>query len=87
MKKREKVFEEVRKATQELIRCGLAEEYNLPIMRNNEIVWGNYTDISLYLKNMEYKDIYGEIERSRNFNVKLPDGGILQLMYRFDGDG
>ncbi len=87
MKKREKVFEEVRKATQELIRCGLAEEYNLPIMRNNEIVWGNYTDISLYLKNMEYKDIYGEIERSRNFNVKLPDGGILQLMYRFDGRG
>lgn len=87
MKQREKVLEEVKRATQELIRCGLAEEYNFPVIRNADIVWGNYTDISLYLKNMEYAEIYREIEKEHNFNVKLPDGGMLQLMYRFDGQG
>lgn len=87
MREKEKVFGEVRKVTQELIRCGLAEEYNFPIIRNTDIIWENYNDISLYLKNMEYTTIYKEMEKSHNFNAKLPDGGILQLMYRFDGHG
>lgn len=71
MKKREQVFEEVRRVTQELIRCGLAEEYNFPVIKNNDIVWGNYTDISRYLKNLEYAAIYSEIEKQHNFNIKL----------------
>ncbi|EOS26261.1 hypothetical protein C806_00996 [Lachnospiraceae bacterium 3-1] len=87
MKKKEKVFREVRKVTQELIRCGLAEEYNFPIMQNVDVVWEKYTDISCYLKNMEYAKIYDEIEKNHNFNAKLPDGGILQLMYRFNNRG
>lgn len=87
MKIKEKVFGEVRKVTQELIRCGLAEEYNFPIIRNTDIVWENYNDISLYLRNMEYTIIYNEMEKNHNFNIKMPDGGMLQLMYRFDGYG
>ncbi|MDE7444097.1 MAG: DUF2290 domain-containing protein [Lachnospiraceae bacterium] len=84
---KKKIFGEVRKVTQELIRCGLAEEYNFPIIKKTDIVWENYNDISLYLKNMEYTTIYSEIEKNHNFNIKLPDGGMLQLMYRFDGPG
>lgn len=87
MKKQEKVLREVRKVTQELIRCGLAEEYNFPIMQKSEVVWEKYNDISHYLKNMEYATIYSEIEKNHNFNIKLPDGGILQLMYRFNNRG
>lgn len=87
MKNQEKVFKEVRKVTKELIRCGLAEEYNFPMMQKAEVVWEKYSDISYYLKNMEYSNIYSEIEKNHNFNVKLPDGGILQLMYRFNSHG
>lgn len=87
MRKKEKIFGEVRKVTQELIRCGLAEEYNFPVLKNTDIIWENYSDISLYLKNMEYMTIYKEIEKNHNFNIKLPDGGILQFMYRFDRHG
>ena len=36
---------------------------------------------------MEYAAIYNEIERNHNYNIKLPDGGIMQLMYRFNGKG
>lgn len=87
MKEQEKVFQELKKITQELIRCGLAEEYNVPIIRQMDIVWGNFKDVSLYLKNMDYYKIYSEMEKDHNYNIKLPDGGILQLMYRFNGRG
>lgn len=87
MKEQEKVFRELKKITQELIRCGLAEEYNLPIIKQTDIVWGNFKDVSLYLKNMDYSAIYNEMEKNHNYNIKLPDGGILQLMYRFNGKG
>lgn len=87
MKEQEKVFQELKKITQELIRCGLAEEYNVPIIRQTDIVWGNFKDVSLYLKNMDYYKIYSEMEKDHNYNIKLPDGGILQLMYRFNGRG
>ena len=87
MKEQEKVFQELKKITQELIRCGLAEEYNVPIIRQTDIVWSNFKDVSLYLKNMDYYKIYSEMEKDHNYNIKLPDGGILQLMYRFNGRG
>lgn len=33
MKEQEKVFRELKKVTRELIRCGLAEEYNYPVIQ------------------------------------------------------
>ena len=71
MKEQEKVFRELKKITQELIRCGLAEEYNFPIVRQTDIVWEKYQDISLYLKNMEYATIYNEIEKNHNYSVNV----------------
>ncbi|WP_373215560.1 DUF2290 domain-containing protein [Ruminococcus sp. 5_1_39BFAA] len=87
MKKQDKILREVKRVTQELIRSGLAEEYNFPIIQNTDVVWEKYHDVSLYLKNMDYATIYKEIEEGHNFNIKLPDGGMLQLMYRFNNRG
>lgn len=36
-----KVFRELKKVTRELIRCGLAEEYNYPVIQQMDIVWEN----------------------------------------------
>ena len=52
-----------------------------------DIVWEKYQNISLYLRNMDYSTIYDEIEKIIIINVKLPDGGIIQLMYRFNRTG
>ncbi|MBS6397229.1 MAG: DUF2290 domain-containing protein [Clostridiales bacterium] len=87
MREIDKVFTEVQEITQEMIRCGLSEEYNFPQIQKTDVVWSKYRDISRYLKNMEYSAIYAEIERTHNYNMKLPDGGMLQLMYRFDTRG
>ena len=72
MKEQEKVFREIKKVTRELIRCGLAEEYNYPVIQQMDIVWEKYQNISLYLRNMDYSTIYDEIEKNHNYNVKLP---------------
>ena len=42
MKEQEKVFRELKKVTRELIRCGLAEEYNYPVIQQMDIVWEKY---------------------------------------------
>lgn len=39
------------------------------------------------MKNLPYREIYNKINISKNFNFKLPDGGIFQLLYNFDKDG
>ena len=44
MKEQEKVFRELKKVTRELIRCGLAEEYNYPVIQQMDIVWEKYPD-------------------------------------------
>jgi len=72
--------------TIELIRCGMAEEFNFPVIRQQDVVWNKYSDISVYLKNLDYERIYDEINREKNYNFKMPDGGIFQLMYRFEKD-
>ena len=65
----------------------MAQEYNFPIIQQTDVVWQNFKDISLYLKNLDYTTIYNEMEKNHNYNIKLPDGGILQLMYRFNRTG
>lgn len=81
------VYKEIRMITTEMLRCGMAEEYNFPIIRRQEVVWEKYSDISVYLKNLSYEKIYNEINKEKNYNFKMPDGGMLQLMYRFDKGG
>ena len=47
MKEQEKVFRELKKVTRELIRCGLAEEYNYPVIQQMDIVSVSYTHLTL----------------------------------------
>lgn len=87
MTRMQDVYKEIQIITMEMIRCGMAEEYNYPIIRQHEVVWEKYSDISIYLKNMKYEKIYDEINKEKNYNFKMPDGGLLQLMYRFEKSG
>lgn len=61
------VYKEIQIITMEMIRCGMAEEYNYPIIRQHEVVWEKYSDISIYLKNMKYEKIYDEINKEKNW--------------------
>ncbi len=40
-------------------------------------------DLSVSMKNIEYASIYEALFRSKSFNLKLIDGALVQLLYRF----
>ena len=81
------VFQEIRVITQHLTEEGLSIQESLPLRAGNKIIWLNATDISIALKNVPYKEKYDQFNVARNFNFKLLDGALVQLMYEFDGTG
>ena len=48
-----------------------------------EISVNNAASMSVALKNIAYRDIYQELEKSRCFNFKMLDGALVTLRYRF----
>lgn len=69
-----------------LIELGLSSEQNYPSKKDingfTEIAWSNKKDLSIALRNTDYNTIYDEMEKNKNFNVKLLDGALIQMMYR-----
>jgi len=51
-----------------------------------EITVSNATSMAVALKNIAYRDIYGELEKARCFNFKMLDGALVTLRYRFRAD-
>lgn len=82
------VFAEVRVITAKLIEEGLAVDYNFPckisIGKGQEISWSSQSRIAPQLKASNYEEIYKYVIEQRNFSFLLNDGGVLQLLYRFD---
>lgn len=85
------VFTQIQQATSQLIELGLCNEQNYPNIKtvsggSKEIAYSNITDLSISLRNIAYGDIYLELEKAKNYNVKMVDGALIQMMYRFDGN-
>lgn len=74
--------------TQALVRLSLSNEQNFPTTHGKpnaafEISVNTAAGMSVALKNVAYRDIYGELEKARCFNVKMLDGALVSLRYRF----
>ncbi|UFJ41362.1 DUF2290 domain-containing protein [Brevibacillus humidisoli] len=84
------LYTEVMDVTTLLISFNLSIDQNFP--SNREIVdkgtvfevidWGKTDTLSIVFKNVEYKVIYDELNNGRNFNIKMIDGALIQLMYK-----
>lgn len=74
--------------TSELIRNGLSDAQNYPSKTKNgsqtSINYSGFKDVSIALKNVSYSEIYKHMEKERQFNIKMLDGGLLQLLYTFE---
>ncbi|WP_251135123.1 DUF2290 domain-containing protein [Exiguobacterium sp. s127] len=55
-----------------------------PIGSNNIVSWGQINDLSIVMKNVEYEEIYESLDREANYNFKLIDGSLVQMMYKFN---
>ncbi|MBD2122400.1 DUF2290 domain-containing protein [Trichocoleus sp. FACHB-262] len=82
------VLNEIETITKKLIELGLSDSQNFPrcnlFGRNShEINYDGMQDLSIVLRNVEYADIYRELDQSRNYNIKMLDGALIQIMYVF----
>ena len=74
-----------------LIERGIAADQNFPVLRQLaadgwEVSFGGAEHVSIAMGDIDYSDIHQELSEKRSYNVKLIDGGLLQMMYRFEGD-
>lgn len=81
-------LKQINKLTETLIGLSLSNEQNYPVTHGNhrtafEITVSNAANMSIALKNVAYREIYGELERARCFNFKMLDGALVSLRYRF----
>jgi hypothetical protein len=80
------VYHEINEFTQKLISIGLADSHNFPSHKSTgkgsyEITYSAMQDFSIVLKNVEYAEVYKELDLSKNYNVKMIDGALIQVMY------
>ncbi len=84
-------FQDIRLAITQMIEAGLSNEQRYPTLRNTgsrtcEIGIEGAPDLSASLRNIPYSQAFLELERARAFNLKMIDGALVQLVYRFEND-
>ena len=84
----QQTLKQIKELTEALVGLSLSNEQNFPTTHGNpkmafEITVSNAASMSITLKNVAYRDIYGELEQARCFNFKMLDGALVSLRYRF----
>lgn len=74
----------------EMIRTGICDDSNFSAIRSAgnqwEVTFAGAEHVSIAMGDIDYLEIHRELADKRSYNMKLIDGALLQLMYRFDGD-
>jgi hypothetical protein len=85
------IKDQINKLVRYLVEVGLAGDQNFAFQRS---VTGNVVEISstqaeyvsIALKDRAYSEIYAHLLQERAYNARMPDGGIIQMMYVFKDD-
>lgn len=71
----------------DIIESGLCNTQNFPSIKHYP---GNITEIGIsnsehavFLKNISYTEMYTELVKKRQYNIKMIDGALITLLYRF----
>lgn len=72
-----------------LIEVGIVVDQNFPVLRpvanrGWEVTFEGAEHVSIAMGNIDYGEIYKALSEGRSYTAKLIDGGLLQLMYRFE---
>jgi hypothetical protein len=84
----EATLREISQITSDLIEVGLSIDQNFPVLRDHaggvrELGFGPAEALSQTLRNVPYATAYEALSESRAYNIRLIDGGLLQILYRF----
>jgi hypothetical protein len=81
---KKQILKQINSVTSCLIEVNLSEEQNFPAEKNGSIYISGHHDMSVSLRNISYSDIYDILSNGRNYNIKLIDGALIQMLYTFD---
>lgn len=85
------LLKEVAMITKDLIRDGVCDVPNYPVIlqsnKHNDLVFSGFNDVSIALKDVEYRFVHEYLEKHEQYNMKLIDGALIQLLYQFDKRG
>lgn len=87
MKSKETLIQ-LRQLTTAMVGLSLSNDQNFPTTEGDldghcEISVNNAGRMTTALKNIEYREIYTELDQARCFNLKMLDGALVTLRYRF----
>lgn len=84
------IYGQITRLTTDLIESGLCDTQNFPSITKHP---GNITEIgisegdkSIFLKSIPYAEMYQEVLKQKTYNIKMIDGALLTLLYRFSND-
>jgi len=89
--KAKETLRQLEELTTALVGLSLSNEQNFPSTHGDpaksfEITVSNASHMSVALKNVAYNDIYHELDEARCYNIKMLDGALITLRYRFLDD-
>lgn len=84
----QQTLRQVHALTEVLVGLSLSNKQNFPATHGKpnaafEITVSTAAAMSVALRNVAYRDIYSELEKARCFNIKMLDGALISLRYRF----
>ena len=87
----EQIYQQVVRLTADLVGLSVCNHQNFPSLRDvgrgvKELGLGGKSDLSIALKNVAYRDVYDELERTQTYNLKMLDGALIQMLYRFNNE-
>lgn len=84
------ILKQIKQLTIDIIESGLCDAQNFPSLTQNA---GGITEIgissvenSIFLKNISYREMYDELLSKRHYNLKMIDGALITLLYRFQNE-
>ena len=82
------IHQQMQRLTTDLVSLSLCDQQNFPVLIDRgsgvcELSTGEHGGIVSSLKNVPYQDIYNEMDRKRTFNLRMLDGALVHVMYRF----
>lgn len=82
------VKKEIDNIIRTLVLSSMSINQNYPVIKGSgtkqRIEWGEITNLSVALKNLDYDTIYSEIDKNCDYTIKFIDGNIIQMMYSFE---
>lgn len=81
---------QAKSAISQLVSVSLCDSQNFPSIHSladgaTEITVKEANSLSVALKNLPYKHVYGTLDKAGAYHIKMLDGSLIQMLYTFKG--